>query len=267
MISGASVKQDTQCENQSQSNQALLQIKNLTVAYGASVALSDVNLELAAGQLVGIIGPNGAGKSSLLKAILGMVSHSGQVHVAGQSVAKARLQLAYVPQKSEVRWDFPVTVEDVVLMGRYKHIGWVKFAQKADRAIVQEALEQVEMWDLRRRQISELSGGQQQRVFVARALAQQGEVILLDEPLTGVDTSSQDVIMNLLKELRQQGRLIIMATHDLNTAAQTCDTLICVNRRIVAFGAPSQVFTPEILAETYGGKILTVPNGTTSIIL
>lgn len=236
----------------------LLAIEQLTVAYDRVLALQDVNLKLNGGNLVAVIGPNGAGKSTLLKAILGMVPHSGNISIAGQTLSQARLRIAYVPQKSEVRWDFPVTVEDVVMMGRYGHIGWIKFPSKRDRQIVRDVLEQVGMLELRQRQISQLSGGQQQRVFVARALAQQGDIMLLDEPLTGVDSSSQQVIMNLLKQLRQQGKLIIMATHDLNTAAQDCNYFCCINQRLVAFGTPQQVFKPDILAETFGGKVLTV---------
>lgn len=240
---------------------ALLKIEQLTVAYGPMIALRNVSFELDRGQLVGVIGPNGAGKSTLLKAILGMVNYSGKVTIQGQPAHQKRLSLAYVPQKEEVRWDFPVTVEDVVMMGRYRRIGWVKFASNPDRQIVNETLEQVGMRELRHRQISQLSGGQQQRVFVARALAQQGDIILLDEPLTGVDSTSQEVILQLLKRLRDEGKLIIMATHDLNAAAQECDVCCCINHQLIAAGPPRQVFKPDILAQTYGGKILTVNFG------
>lgn len=239
----------------------VLKIEQLTVAYGSTVALRNVNLELEGGNLVGVIGPNGAGKSTLLKAILGMAKYSGRVTINGQPASQQPLSLAYVPQKEEVRWDFPVTVEDVVMMGRYRRIGWVKFASKYDRQVVDETLEQVGMRELRHRQISQLSGGQQQRVFVARALAQQGDIILLDEPLTGVDSTSQQVIMGLLNRLREEGKLIIMATHDLNAAAQECNCCCCINHQLIAIGTPKQIFKPDILAQTYGGKILTVNLG------
>ncbi len=238
----------------------LLKIEHLTVAYGSVVALQNVDMELAGHNLVGVIGPNGAGKSSLLKAILAMVPLRGKITIEGQPISQARERVAYVPQRSEVRWDFPVTVADVVMMGRYKRIGWVRFASKRDHQIVAESLEQVGMTEFRRRQISQLSGGQQQRVFVARALAQQADIMLLDEPLSGVDASSQEVIVGLLNQLRDAGKLIIMATHDLN-AAQECNYCCCLNHRLVAIGTPAQIFQPDILAQTYGGKVLTVNTG------
>jgi iron/zinc/copper transport system ATP-binding protein len=249
----------------------LLKIENLSVAYGPVLALQNVSLTLPGSGFIGVIGPNGAGKSSLLKGLLGMVPTGGTVSIAGKSLAQARQRISYVPQRSEVRWDFPVTVEEVVMMGRYKHIGWIKFPGKEDRRIVAETLAQVGMTEFRHRQIGQLSGGQQQRVFVARALAQQGDIMLLDEPLTGVDTTSQEVIINLLERLRDQGKLIIMATHDLNATSRECDLVACINHRLVAFGPPSLVFKPEILAETYGGSVLTVaaantPDGQTVII-
>lgn len=239
----------------------LLKIEGLSVAYGPVLALQNVSMELLSGSLVGVIGPNGAGKSSLLKGILGMVPTSGKVTIGGQSLSQARQRISYVPQRSEVRWDFPITVEEVVMMGRYRHIGWVKFPGKTDREIVAETLEQVGMFDLRKRQISQLSGGQQQRVFVARALAQQGDIMLLDEPLTGVDTTSQEVIMALLEKQRDDGKLIVMATHDLNTAARECNFCCCINHRLIALGSPEQIFNPDILAATYGGNVLTVNTG------
>ncbi len=242
----------------------LLKIEGLSVAYGPVMALQNVSMELLSSSLVGIIGPNGAGKSSLLKGVLGMVPFSGKVTIAGQALSQARQRISYVPQRSEVRWDFPITVEEVVMMGRFRHIGWVKFPGKTDRQIVAQTLEQVGMYEFRQRQISQLSGGQQQRVFVARALAQQGDIMLLDEPLSGVDTTSQEVIMSLLEKLRDQGKLIVMATHDLNTAARVCNYLCCINHRLVAFGPPQQVFKPDVLAETYGGSVLTVNTGNSS---
>jgi ABC-type Mn2+/Zn2+ transport system ATPase subunit len=235
----------------------VLEIKDLTVAYGRNLALQSVDMALAPRQLIGLLGPNGAGKSTLLKAILGMVAFSGQVTVVGRPATQSRDRLAYVPQKEDVRWDFPVTVEDVVMMGRYRHIGWLRRPSRQDKELVMTSLEMVGMADFKRRQISQLSGGQQQRVFVARALAQQGDIILLDEPLTGIDSTSQEVILNLLLRLRDEGKLIIMATHDLPTAAQICNASALINRRVVAFGPGRTVFQPELLAEAFGGKVLT----------
>lgn len=250
-------------------NSPLLEIKKLTVAYGRNLALREVDLALPARHLVGLLGPNGAGKSTLLKAILGMISFQGQVMIEGQLLAQTSRHIAYVPQKEQgVRWDFPVTVSDVVMMGRYKHIGWVRRPGKQDHEIVEEALEQVDMADLRKRQISQLSGGQQQRVFVARALAQRGNIILLDEPLTGIDTTSQELIMALLVRLRNEGKLILMATHDLTAAAEVCDTCALVNRRLVAYGPPNQVLQADKLSATFGSKVLTISNGgTTTTVL
>ena len=243
-----------------------LEVEHLSVTYGPVMALQGVDLGLEGGQIVAVIGPNGAGKSSLLKAMLGMIPARGHVTIDGQPLTRVRRRVAYVPQRSDVRWDFPVTVEDVVMMGRYAHIGPVRFPSKADREIVKQALEQVGMQEFSRRQIGQLSGGQQQRVFVARALAQQGDIILLDEPLTGVDSTSQSVIMNLLVELRAAGKLIIMATHDLS-AAREADNCCCINHRLIAFGPPQEIFQPAILAQTYGGQVLNIGSGGLTTLL
>ncbi|HEX2915556.1 MAG TPA: metal ABC transporter ATP-binding protein [Chloroflexia bacterium] len=248
---------------------SLLEISHLTVAYGRNLILRDVNLNLPAGQLTGLIGPNGAGKSTLLKSILGMVAFSGEVKVGGSQVNRNRPALAYVPQKEEVRWDFPVSVADVVMMGRYRRIGWLRRPGKADHEAVEDALEKVRMADFKKRQISQLSGGQQQRVFVARALAQEGSVILLDEPLTGIDSTSQEVILNLLLDLRRRDKLILMATHDLHAAAELCDATALINRKLIAYGPSKEVFKPELLASTFGGKVITLAGAgsATTIIL
>ncbi len=246
-------------ENSTGRETPLLKVENLNVIYGRTWALKDVSFELSGGNLVGIIGPNGAGKSSLLKGLLGIVSHGGTVLVSGQPLAKARKRVAFVPQREEVRWDFPVTVWDVVMMGRYPKIGWVKLASKKDFAVVEASLKKVNLLDLQDRQISQLSGGQQQRVFMARALAQEGDIIILDEPLTGVDIASEDVILGLLKDLTGEGKLVVMATHDLDAAAR-CDLVGCINRGLVALGPPSEIFIPEVLAKTYGGHVVTLGN-------
>jgi ABC-type Mn2+/Zn2+ transport system ATPase subunit len=238
-----------------------LEIRQLSVAYGTNIVLNNIDLALDDRQLVGIIGPNGAGKSTLLKAILGMTNHAGQVLIRGLPVKQQRHLLAYVPQKSEVRWDFPVDVRDVVLMGRYRHAGWIKTLRKSDREIADNCLEMVGLQDYSKRQISKLSGGQQQRVFLARALAMQGQIMILDEPLTGIDVTSQEIIINILLKLRDEGKLILMATHDLNTTLEVCDCACCINRRLVASGNPHSVMNPDVLASTFGGKIIALGNG------
>ncbi len=236
----------------------VLETDGLTAAYGREVVLRDVNLCLNANQLVGLIGPNGAGKSSLLKAILGVVSYNGRITLEGQPAELNRRSLSYVPQRENVRWDFPVSVSDVVMMGRYRRLGWLRRPGQADRALVAEALAQVEMSEFSQRQINQLSGGQQQRVFLARALVQQGSIMLLDEPLTGIDSASQEVIMRLLLHLREQGKLIVMATHDLVAAAEVCDTCALLNHTLIAFGPAQQVLQPEILSATFGRRVLTL---------
>ncbi len=234
-----------------------LYVRGLNVRYGENVALHDVDLAIGWGKLVGVIGPNGAGKSTLLKAILGVVPHQAQeISIAGRRQAQGRKLLAYVPQREEVRWDFPVTVEDVTLMGSYGRLGLLARPSVQDRKLTAFALEQVGMYDLRRSQISQLSGGQQQRVFLARALVQQGRILVLDEPLNGVDSSTQETILNLLTDFRQSGGTVLMATHDLETAARLCDELCCINRTVIAYGPAAAVFTPETLARTYGGTLL-----------
>jgi ABC-type Mn2+/Zn2+ transport system ATPase subunit len=235
-----------------------LEIQNLKVAYGSNLVLTGVNLSLANYQLVGIIGPNGAGKSTLLKAILGMVNFRGQVLIQGLPVSQQRHLLAYVPQKNEVKWDFPVSVRDVVLMGRYRHAGWVKLLRKQDYEIADACLEMVSMQNLAKRQISQLSGGQQQRVFLARALAMQGEILLLDEPLTGIDVQSQEIVTAILLKLRDEGKLILMATHDLNATLNICDQVCCLNRQLIAVGEPHKVLNPQVLALTFGGKVISL---------
>lgn len=244
-----------------------LEIKDLSVAYGTNIVLRQVDLKLEERQLVGIIGPNGAGKSTLLKSILGMTNFAGKVLIHGLPVSRQRHLLAYVPQKNEVRWDFPVNVRDVVLMGRYRHAGWVKMLGKNDYAVADACLEMVGMQDLRKRQISQLSGGQQQRVFLARALAMQGEILLLDEPLTGIDVASQEIITNLLLKLRDEGKLILMATHDLHATLDFCDYVCCINRRLIAADKPHLIMNPDVLSRTFGGKIIALGDGNNKTLI
>ncbi|PQO41153.1 metal ABC transporter ATP-binding protein [Blastopirellula marina] len=234
-----------------------IEVEHLTVSYGAVPALLDVSFSIPQGQLVGIIGPNGSGKSTLVKAILGFLRPDiGSVRIFGTPAERTRRLVAYVPQRGSVDWDFPVTVEEVAMMGRYGNIPWWQWgASKKDREIVEEALSIVRMSDFRKRQIGELSGGQQQRVFMARALAQGARVVLLDEPFAGVDAATERAILNVLESAKQSGRTLVVVHHDLATAAEFFDSLILLKQRLFAFGTPTQVLLPELLSEVYDGHV------------
>jgi anchored repeat-type ABC transporter ATP-binding subunit len=239
-----------------------VEVRDLTVAYGSRRALKGVNAVMEPGQIIGVVGPNGAGKSTLLKAIVGLAPViSGSVEIYGEPAAKRRHEVAYVPQREEVNWDFPVSVQDVVGMGRYARIGWLRRAGRQDRESVDQALDMVDLLELRDRQIGQLSGGQQQRVFLARALAQDASILLLDEPLTGVDAPSQERILDLLHELARSGCTVVMATHDLNSAACNCHCVCCLNHELVAMGAPHETLSRENLNATYGGELLILGEG------
>jgi ABC-type Mn2+/Zn2+ transport system ATPase subunit len=250
-----------------------VRLRGMTVGYDGTPVLEHTDLEVGWGQLVGVIGPNGAGKTTLIKTILGTLRASaGVVEIAGwpARTRQARNEIGYVPQREVVNWDFPVTVTDVVMMGRTGRLGWLRFPGAEDHRVVRQALEQVGMDPFAHRQISELSGGQQQRVFLARALAQEGRLLLLDEPLNGVDANTQETIGELLRRVRSGGGTIMMATHDLELAASWCDQLIMVNHAIVACGPPAEVLRPEVLRGTYGGQVLVVPslgNGSPSTVV
>ncbi|HLL90392.1 MAG TPA: metal ABC transporter ATP-binding protein, partial [Tepidisphaeraceae bacterium] len=233
-----------------------LEVHDLTVSYHRRPVLWNVDLAVPQGKLVGIIGPNGAGKSTLIKAVMGLLPlSSGWVQVLGQPVARMRQRVAYVPQRESVDWTFPVTVMDVVLMGRYGAVPWYKRIGRADRERAKAALDQVGMGNYAGRQISNLSGGQQQRVFLARALVQDSDIYLMDEPFTGVDAATEAAIVKLLQDLRAAGKTVLVVNHDLQTAEAYFDMLILLNMRLVAFGPTEQVFTPELLQKTYGGRL------------
>ena len=239
-----------------------LSLDDVTAGYGEEPVLHDVSLTVPPGTLVGVIGPNGSGKSTLLKAILSLApSVEGTILLDGRPIATQRERVAYVPQREAVDWSFPVSAEQVVMMGRYRRVGWVRMPGPTDRAAVRGALERVMLTDLAGRQIGALSGGQQQRVFLARALVQEASVLLLDEPMTGVDQTTEQLIVDLLRELRDAGTTILHATHDLESAAEISDRLCFVNRRVVAYGPPSETFTPPILHATFGGELLIVGAG------
>jgi manganese/zinc/iron transport system ATP- binding protein len=233
-----------------------LEIHDLTVAYQRKPVLWGIDLEVPRGKLVGIVGPNGAGKSTLIKAALGLVPvSSGWVKIFGQPAKKNLKAVGYVPQRESVDWDFPVTVMDVVLMGRYGHIGLVKRPSARDREIARECLEKVKMLPFANRQIANLSGGQQQRVFLARALAQESDLYFMDEPFAGVDAATEAAIIALLHELKDRGKTLMVVHHDLPTARNYFDMLLLLNMRVVAFGPTEEVFTYELLQETYGGRL------------
>jgi ABC-type Mn2+/Zn2+ transport system ATPase subunit len=240
-----------------------LEVSQLRAGYGSQLVLEDVSLRVGRGQIVGLIGPNGSGKSTLLKTIVGLVPRlRGSISIDDQPIDRAALaRIAYVPQRSEVDWTFPITVEEVVLLGRQGRLGLFGRPSSADRETARRALEKVEMHEHRHCQIGELSGGQQQRVFLARALAQEGEVLLLDEPLTGVDVQTQTIVLELLERLRRERQAILMATHDLAQAADICDQLYLLRGRVVASGRPDEVLQPEPLAAAYGGGLLRWQHG------
>lgn len=239
-----------------------LQLRGLAAGYGDGLVLQSVDLDLPRGSLTAVIGPNGSGKSTLLRAILGLTPVvAGSVTVRGTPAGRQRQQIAYVPQRETVDWSFPITARDVVTMGRYPRLGVLRRPGAEDRRRVAEALERMGIGDLAERQIGALSGGQQQRVFLARALVQDASVLLLDEPMTGVDQATQGAIDELLRELRDSGATILLTTHDLEWAAEHSDLLAFVNRRVVAFGPPGETFTPPILHATFGGELLIVESG------
>ncbi|MDD7971836.1 metal ABC transporter ATP-binding protein [Roseinatronobacter alkalisoli] len=230
-----------------------LHVEDLTVSYGATPALWDIDLDIPPGVMCAIVGPNGAGKSTLLKAALGLVRPvAGHVRFLGRPVAQMRGQIGYVPQRHSVDWDFPTTVRDVVEMGLYRHIGWLRRPGKAAHARAMAALAEMGMQDYADRQISQLSGGQQQRVFIARALVQDAPILVLDEPMAGVDASTEAVIIALLKRLRDEGRTIIVVHHDLTTVQSYFDWLVMLNIRIIAQGPVNDVYTAQNLRAAYG---------------
>ncbi|HEY0944398.1 MAG TPA: metal ABC transporter ATP-binding protein [Opitutaceae bacterium] len=238
------------------SSAAPLEIHDLTVAYHKKPVLWGVDLTVPAGQLVGIVGPNGAGKSTLIKACMGLLPlQSGWVKVFGRPFGEQPTRVGYVPQRESVDWDFPVSVMDVVLMGRYGRLGLLRRPGKGDRDVARACLEKVKMLPFANRQIANLSGGQQQRVFLARALAQEADLYFMDEPFAGVDAATESAIITVLRELRDKGKTILVVHHDLPTARQYFDMLLLLNMNVIAFGPTEQVFTGELLQKTYGGRL------------
>lgn len=233
-----------------------IEISNLTVSYGPVPALLDISVRIPAGSLVGIIGPNGSGKSTFIKSILGFVRPDvGEVKIFGESAEQAKGRVAYVPQRGSVDWDFPITVREVAMMGRYGAVPWWKDLGRRDRQIADQALEMVRMSEFAHRQIGQLSGGQQQRVFMARAMAQGAEILLLDEPFAGVDAATERAILDVLAQTKKAGRTLLVVHHDLATAAEYFDRLLLLKQRLFAFGPPQAVLHPRLLSEVYEGNL------------
>lgn len=234
----------------------IIEVDNLTVSYGPKPALLDISLKIEKGQLIGVIGPNGAGKSTFIKAILGfVVPDIGKVLINGVAADRARGSVAYVPQRGSVEWDFPVTVREVAMMGRYNQIAWYRDPGSEDNRIVDEALKMVRMQDFASRQIGQLSGGQQQRVFMARALAQGADILLLDEPFAGVDAATERAILDVLEQARTAGKTLVVVHHDLATAGEYFDKLVLIKQRLYAYGTPKMVLREDLLSEVYEGKL------------
>ncbi len=244
-----------------------IHIVGVNVSYNGTTALSDVDVEIPSRARVAVVGPNGAGKTTLLQVIAGTIEpSSGEVNVFGHG-PRGHVCIAYVPQRSQVDWSFPVTVQDVVMMGRIRKLGFLQWPRRRDWEIVSAALNQVDMLSHLDSPIGELSGGQQQRVFLAQALAQEAEILLLDEPLTGLDLPSQETILNLLDELHGLGITLLVSTHDLNLAAERFDQILLLNRRLIAFGSPAQALNQASLLEAYSGHLHLVQGETGAIIV
>lgn len=233
-----------------------VEVNNLTVAYQKKPVLTNVSFTVPEGKLIGIIGPNGAGKSTLIKAILGLIPKTtGKIKIYGNEYRPKNKVVGYVPQRGSVDWDFPTNALDVVLMGRYGHVGWFKRPGKNDIAHAKECLQKVGMEEYANRQISQLSGGQQQRVFLARALAQDTKVYFMDEPFVGVDAATERAIIELLNELKNQGKTVLVVHHDLQTVKDYFDHVILLNVEVIAAGPTEKIFTIDNLHQTYGGRL------------
>jgi manganese/zinc/iron transport system ATP- binding protein len=241
---------------------AAIEVTDLTVAYRDTPVLWDVDMSVPRGVLMAIVGPNGAGKTTLIKAILGLVRvAAGQTLIEGKPYAEQRRLVGYVPQRGSVDWDFPTSVLDVVMMGRYGTLGWLRRPGKRERDLALEALQKVQMQDFAHRQISQLSGGQQQRVFLARALVQDAQIYFMDEPFVGVDAVTERAIVTLLQDLRAAGKTVVVVHHDLQTVPEYFDGVTLLNVRKIASGPVAEIFTEENLRATYGGRIAFLGGG------
>ncbi len=239
----------------------ILLVENASVEVGGLRVLDDVSFTANSNTLIGVVGPNGAGKSTLFNAIAGLVPlREGRILVGSRIPRQARGVLAYVPQRERVNWRFPLTAWEVVILGRARKMGWFRFPGRGDRESVRQCLERVGMWGQRSTMMTELSGGQRQRVFVARALAQEAKILLLDEAFSGVDVASQEGLVKVLRDLRDDGKIVLMATHDLTNMAGRFDEVLCINYHVCAWGPPEKAFTPAVLEELYGAHGVTFAN-------
>ncbi|MEO0329966.1 MAG: metal ABC transporter ATP-binding protein [Pseudomonadota bacterium] len=235
----------------------MLEVEHLDVDYRGIVAVEDVSFRVFPGQMIGVIGPNGAGKSTLVKAILGLIPVSGgTIKFCNFPIKKQLRSIAYVPQRTQVDWDYPITVQNVVMMARTVSTGWFRQPSRKSKEIVKSALHRVGMWEFRSRQIGELSGGQQQRVFLARALAQQADLFFFDEPFVGIDKTTEDIMFDIFNELRRDDKILILITHDLGETLAQCDSLLLLNKHIIADGSMKEVVTTENLQRAYGNNVL-----------
>ena len=239
-----------------------LEIESADIGYGDKTILHDLTFSVPHGAHVAVVGPNGAGKSTLFKALVGLLPlQKGRILIHGLSLGHHKDCVAYVPQREEVDWRFPVTVNDVVMMGRFDHQGWFKGASKTDKLVVEKSLAQMGIADFSTRSISDLSGGQQQRVFLARALAQEPHILLMDEPFTGVDAPTQEATLKLMDDLRNTQVTVLISTHDLNLAATRFDFMLLLNHRLIVFGKPDEVMKRENLAKAFGPQLMIMPDG------
>jgi manganese/iron transport system ATP-binding protein len=234
----------------------MLEVRSLAVDYRGLKALEGVSFKIEAGELVGIVGPNGAGKSTMLKAMLGLIpAASGMVKYEARPLKQQLQKVAYVPQRSQIDWDYPITVWNVVMMGRTRHLGLFNSPCATTKALVKDALAKVDLLHLAKRRLGELSGGQQQRVFLARALVQQADLFLFDEPFTGIDKKTEEIILDIFTQLRQEGKILLVGNHDWGEAIHRVDRLLLLNQRLIADGTPQQVMTSENLLQAYGAIV------------
>jgi ABC-type Mn2+/Zn2+ transport system ATPase subunit len=239
-----------------------LEVQNASIGYGEKTVLRDLTFQIPHGARVAVVGPNGAGKSTLFKALVGLLPlQKGRILIHGRALGSHKDCVAYVPQREEVDWRFPVTVNDVVMMGRIRQTGWLRRASAEDRQIAAKSLEQMGIANLANQSIGQLSGGQQQRAFLARALAQEPHILLMDEPFTAVDVTTQEMTLRLLDHLRQRQVTTLVSTHDLNLAASRFDLVLLLNHRLIACGTPDQVFAKENLAQAFGNSLLVMEDG------
>jgi ABC-type Mn2+/Zn2+ transport system ATPase subunit len=240
---------------------ALIEFDDVSIAYQNKLVLSNVTLSIPQGTQVAVVGPNGAGKSTLFKALVGLLPvKNGKINIHGLPLHAHHDCVAYLPQHEEVDWRFPVSVYDVVMMGRMGHQGWLRFPSLEDRKIVKENMEKMGVLDLAKNPIADLSGGQQQRVFLARALAQEPHILLMDEPFTGVDAVTQEITLGLINELKVQNVTVIVSTHDLNMAMQRFEMVLVINKEMIAYGPAKEVFTPQTIQRAFGSQLLAMDN-------